>query len=89
MKILILGATGLLGQHLFVGLKTYNNQVFGTIRNLDKKLFFQIERRNDLINLNNVLYISELEKVLEMCWSMLYYKKRKMSLMRREDYLLN
>lgn len=65
MKILILGATGLLGQHLFVGLKTYNNQVFGTIRNLDKKLFFQIERRNDLINLNNVLYISELEKVLE------------------------
>ena len=65
MKILILGSTGLLGQHLFVGLKTYNNQVFGTIRDLDKKSLFLIDRRNDLINLKNALDISELEKVVD------------------------
>ena len=40
MKILILGATGLLGQHLFVGLKKNDNEVFGTIRDLNKKSFF-------------------------------------------------
>ena len=64
MKILILGATGLLGQHLFVGLKKNDNEVFGTIRDLNKKSFFPSNRQKDLILLKNVLDITKLEKII-------------------------
>ena len=66
MNILILGATGLLGQHLFKGLKSYYNQVFGTIRKSENRKFFPINRQKDLINLKDIFDISELEKVLDM-----------------------
>ena len=49
MRILILGATGILGQHLFVGLKNKNNEVFGTIRNPNDKIFFSPLRHNDFV----------------------------------------
>ena len=64
MKILILGATGLLGQHLFVGLKANNNEVFGTIRDINKKSYFPINRQKDLVPLKNVFDITELEKII-------------------------
>jgi dTDP-4-dehydrorhamnose reductase len=64
MKVLILGATGLLGQHLFIGLKTNNNKVFGTLRDLNKKSYFSTKRQKDLILLKNVFDITELEKII-------------------------
>lgn len=64
MKILILGASGLLGQHLFKGLKNYKNQVFGTIRNNKKKIFFSPSRYKDLIFLPNIFSRYQLNKII-------------------------
>lgn len=65
MKILILGATGILGQHLFVGLKNTNNEVFGTIRNINDKKFFSPTRQNDFLYVSDIFDYTKLEKIFE------------------------
>ena len=65
MKILILGATGLLGQHLFTGLETDDNYVFGTVRDLDTKKFFSINKQKNLVFLKSIFNLKELKNILE------------------------
>jgi dTDP-4-dehydrorhamnose reductase len=64
MKILILGATGLLGQHLFVGLEDHYKEVFGTIRKLKHKNYFPSCRQKNLIHVENIFNDDELENIL-------------------------
>lgn len=64
MNILILGASGLLGQALFKGIGGSNN-VFGTIRDIQMKFFFPKDTQEYLIEIKDVFCLNELEQILE------------------------
>ena len=64
MNILIIGATGLLGQSLFHGMQGTNNKIYGTIRNKNLKKFFPLNMQDNLIEIGNVLSMTELDSLL-------------------------
>jgi dTDP-4-dehydrorhamnose reductase len=64
MNILVLGASGLLGQALFRGIGG-SNKVFGTIRDKQMKFFFPADTREYLLETNNIFSMPELGHILE------------------------
>ena len=64
MNVLVLGASGLLGQALFKGIGGSNN-VFGTIRDIQMKFFFPKDTQEYLIEIKDIFCLNELEQILK------------------------
>lgn len=66
MKILILGATGMLGSTLFKYFSNINNyEVYGTLRDLKKKIYFEDKNRKNLLFFKNYENVNELKIFLK------------------------
>jgi dTDP-4-dehydrorhamnose reductase len=65
MKVLVIGATGMLGYSLFSNLSDYSElDVYGTVRSIKGKEFFFTEKLNKLITNVDVSNISALETAI-------------------------
>jgi len=67
MKILILGASGLLGNAVFRVLSEKNLfEVYGTIRKLDVRSYFTNELQNNLLQVENILDEVQLNEIIRL-----------------------
>lgn len=95
MKILILGANGMLGHSLFSNLLTYNHDVFGTIRaknnlflkSFGERIFYNVDfNDNNLKKIDNIIQKTSPDYVIN-CIGIIKQKKQSMLNMDQNIYI--